>query len=70
MSSISNEFREVFQRLCGNSNIIDKECSKDVLDLKDSNNDTIFVIKDHHFLKGSRSMICILQDGMTMILYL
>ena len=49
MSASSEDFREVFKSLCGNSNIWDPECSKDVIDLTDSKGDTIFVIKDHHF---------------------
>ena len=69
MSSSSKDFKEVFQELCGNSNIIDKECSKDVLDLKDNYGDTIFVIKDHHFMKGPKNMICIFLDGMIMSLF-
>ena len=52
MSSSSEDFREVFKSLCGNSNIWDPECSKDVIDLTDSKGDTIFVIKDHHFYEG------------------
>ena len=30
----------------------DKECSNDVVSLYDNNNDTIFVIKNHHFYEG------------------
>jgi len=52
MSSSSDAFKEVFQNLCDNQYIFDTECSKDVLDLTDSNGDTIFVKKDHHFYEG------------------
>ena len=52
MSSNSDEFKEIFQDLCGNSNIFNKYCSNDVVSLYDSNNDTIFVIKDDHFYEG------------------
>jgi hypothetical protein len=53
MSSSSEEdFKQIFQELCGNEYIFDKECKNDVIDLKDSNGDTIFVIKDHHFYEG------------------
>ena len=52
MSSSSEEFRQVFKDLCGNSNIIGRECSNEGVNLYDNNNDTIFVIKDHHFYEG------------------
>ena len=52
MSSSSEEFRQVFKDLCGNSNIIGRECSNEVVNLYDNNNDTIFIIKDHHFYEG------------------
>jgi hypothetical protein len=52
MSSSSEEFKEVFRDLCGNSNIWDTECSNEGVSLYDNNNDTIFVIKDHHFYEG------------------
>mgnify|MGYP001364117462 FL=1 len=52
MSSSSEEFKEVFKDLCGNSNIWDIECSNEVVSLYDNNNDTIFVIKNHHFYEG------------------
>ena len=48
----SDGFKEIFQVLCNNSNIGDTKCSNDVLDMKDSKGDTIFVIKDHHFYEG------------------
>ena len=52
ISSSSDEFKEIFQKLCGNSNSWDKYCSNDIIDLKDNNSDSIFVIKDHHFFEG------------------
>ena len=48
----TEEFKEVFKDLCGNSNIWDTECSNEVVSLYDNNNDTIFVIKNHHFYEG------------------
>jgi len=52
MSSNSEEFKEVFRDLCGNTNIWDTGCSNEVLSLYDSNNDTIFVVKDDHYFEG------------------
>jgi len=52
MSSSSEEFKQVFKDLCGNSNIFDKDCSNEVVSLYDNNNDAISVIKDHHFYEG------------------
>ena len=52
MSSSSEEFKEVFKDLCGNSNIWDTECSNEVVSLYDHNNDTMRVIKNHHFYEG------------------
>ena len=52
MSSSSEEFKQVFKDLCDNSNIFDTDCSNEVVSLYDNNNDTIFVIKDHHFYEG------------------
>ena len=52
MSSSSDEFKQVFRDLCGNTNIWDTDCSNNVVSLYDSNNDTIYVIKDHHFYEG------------------
>jgi len=52
MSSNSDEFKEVFRDLCGNTNTWDTDCSNEVVSLYDNNNDTIFVIKDLHFYEG------------------
>ena len=52
MSSSSEEFKQVFKELCGNSNLWDTDCSNEVVSLYDNNNDTIFVIKNHHFYEG------------------
>ena len=52
MSSNSDDFMEVFRDLCGNTNTWDTDCSNEVVSLYDNNNDTIFVIKDHHFYEG------------------
>ena len=49
MSSNSEEFKQVFKDLCGNSYIFDKDCSNEVLSLFDNNGDPINVIKDYHF---------------------
>ena len=52
MSSSSEEFMRVFQDLCGNQYVFDKECSIDEVNLIDSKGDTIYVIPDHHFYEG------------------
>jgi len=52
MSSNSEEFKEVFRDLCGNTNIWDRGCSNEIVSLYDNNNDSIFVIKDDHFYEG------------------
>jgi len=54
MSSSSEGFKQVFIDLCGNtdSNSWNRDCSNEVVSLYDNNNDTIFVIKDHHFYEG------------------
>ena len=52
MSSSSEEFKEVFRDLCGNTTTWDTDCSNEVVSLYDNNNDTIFVIKNHHFYEG------------------
>jgi len=52
ISSNSDDFKEVFQDLCGNTNSWDTDCSNEFVSLYDHNNDTIFVIKDHHFYEG------------------
>ena len=52
MSSSSEEFKEVYRDLCGNSNFWDKDCSNEVVSLYDNNGDTIKVIKDYHFYEG------------------
>ena len=52
MSSDSKDFKEVFKDLCGNSNLWDTKCSNDVVSLYDNNNDSIFVIRNHHFYEG------------------
>ena len=51
-STSSNEFKNIFKKLCGNEYTSDQKCSTDVIDLTDSKGDTIFVIKDHHFYEG------------------
>jgi len=52
VSSSSDDFRDIFQDLCNNNNSWDTYCSNEAIDLKDDNNDSIFVIKDHHFFEG------------------
>jgi len=52
MSSNSDEFKQVFKDLCGNPNILYKECLNEVVSLYDNNNDAISAIKDHHFYEG------------------
>jgi len=49
MSSSSDEFKEVFRDLCGNTNTWDTDCSNEIVSLYDNNNDSIFVIKDNYF---------------------
>ncbi len=52
MSSSSDDFKQVFKDLCGNSYIFDRDCSNEVVSLYDNNGDTINVIKSHHFYEG------------------
>ena len=53
MSSSSDEFKQVFRDLCGNTNIWwTRDCSNEVVSLYDNNGDTINVIKDFHFYEG------------------
>ena len=51
-SSNSNEFKNIFQELCGNEYTWDQKCMVEVIDLKDSNGDSILVVKDHNFYEG------------------
>ena len=53
MSSSSEEFKDIFNDLCGNNtNNWDKKCSNDVINLYDSYGDTIIVTTNHHFYEG------------------
>jgi hypothetical protein len=53
MSSSSDEFKEVFRDLCGNTNTGDTYCSNTVEEVEDSlSSKSVYVIKDHHFYEG------------------
>ncbi|MDP7028093.1 MAG: hypothetical protein QF380_06780 [Candidatus Marinimicrobia bacterium] len=46
------DFQPIYQELCGNQYIWDTACLIGEVELNDSNGDSIFVIKDHHFYYG------------------
>ena len=53
MSSSSEEFKQVFKDVCGNSNIWDTDCSNTIEEIEGSLiANSVFVIKDHHFYEG------------------
>ena len=52
-SSSEEAFKKVFQELCGNQNIYDKECSNTIEEVKNLLTEkSVYVIKDHHFYEG------------------
>jgi len=53
MSSNSEEFKQIFEELCGNSPIVNPDCSNDLTALVNKLSEhSVNVIKDHHFYEG------------------